>query len=361
MAKGTKKVARARTSAGLAFLGVEVSWSFGDGEARAVQLPRGAVVEVFHRHGFAYIDGHGEALEQPDAADTLRKAKRLIRSDVVVRQLQRPNRDTPLSLGVYRVDAVEGERGDNFVAGCRVRVDPYSGAAVALPPEGAAGDDLCMRRGEEMAKIANEWLHTVHNIDISNALCSIGAHLGWFTRRRNKGGVYYILAERCDAFIAVLDDLEALTEGQPDRHRFFPSVTEQYAAPNAVKAWKRESEHSLEERLRELKQDLARAETGTMREGTMLARLDECDELVARAELYRGLLAKASDDIAARVRKVKESFNAALNADVNESLSQEIEKATEQKEEKRTKRTRVKKSSKATVSDAFDSLKAALK
>lgn len=348
MAQQSKKVSKARTNAGLAFLGVEVSWSFGDGGALDVKLERQSVIDIFWRHGFKGLTDKHCALEPITTADALKKALPIMPTtgDIVIKKMKRHNDDTTECFGVYRVRSKQGESGDRFVAGARVRVDPMTGRAVVLPPEGqTAGLDACMKRGERMADLANAWTEHVFNRDISNALCEVGARLGWFTRRRNKGGVWYMLADKCDDFVAVLDELEALTAANnaDDKTRFFPSVTEQFAAPKAVKTWARESQYSLEDKLRDLKKDLVKAEGGSMRESTIADRIQECESLVSRADLYRSLLKNASDDIAKRVSKVREQFAKSLETEGASKLAESIEKEAK----KPARRTRTKKAAPA--------------
>ena len=243
-------------------IGVELSWSFGDGDAEAVTISRDTMRKLLTTHGFD-PDLVGEFSE--DLA--LRKALHTVKGrskTIVVQELRRPNRDTPRAFGIYKVIAKEGEKGDAVIMGARVRCE--SQRVVCLPPEGDScfADAICKKVGDEMARIANSLLDNVINWGISEILTAIGwTCLGWISRRRNSGGVYF--ASSCsvtERFVALLQDIEGVShvfaEGKrgPSNYHFIPEVMEVYPKPLAMSMWKQSATAQYEAQTAQLIKDL---------------------------------------------------------------------------------------------------------
>lgn len=294
-------------------IGVEVSWSFGCGDADAVKLPRSKVEDLLSECGFG-----ADRLLAKDSGDALKHAAKICRPGKhhIVRELERPRKDTPRAIGVYRVAAVEGESGDDVSCGARVRCEPR---AVCLPPEGGAADENCMRIGERVAQAANELMDTAYNADLSAMLLSIGESLNWVSRRRNKGGVYFLLARRpaekglAEKFVALLKGLERLSRDQ-ECEPFRAEVIEVYPKPLAMGTITEAARSSFEAAIDRMTRELDRMTTdGKMRETTIGKRADECDSLIQRAEQYRYFLEGAVDKLSGRLGKIRDRFRSELS------------------------------------------------
>lgn len=309
-------------------LGVEVSWSFGFGDAEAVTIKRSDFVDVLNAHGFQFKRTWRGLLDvgylsecNPDTA--IRKAKHMVKGRtkrLTITELRRPNTDTPRAFGVYKVHGVEGEVGDDIRMGARVRVQ--ADTVVCLPPEGVDpvdADKDCMRVGEEFARIARSLIENVVNRDISDCLTAIGwSELGWVSRRRNSGGVYF--AARCDTttrFVTMLHAVKALTEAASEHrsHHFIPEVMEVYAKPLATNMWAaatRDQYHNQMEQLMCRLQEMH--DKGVMRDKTIEAHADECDRLIEQAEAHRVFLESHADVIAAELATIRDAFKQKLDA-----------------------------------------------
>lgn len=296
-------------------IGVEVSWSFGCGDADAVRLPRDVVINVL---GECDLGGADLYIPEKDSGDALKHAAKICRPGKhhIVRELERPRKDTPRAIGVYKVAAVEGESGDDVTCGARVRCEPR---AVCLAPEGGAADDGCMRIGQRVADAANDLLDNAYNKDLSEMLLAIGDDLNWISRRRNKGGVYFVLArteyERmmAERFVRLLKGLEALSALE-DCEQFRAEIVEVYPKPLAMGTITEAARSSFEASIDRMTRELDRMTAdGKMRETTIGRRADECDELIRRAEQYRFFLEGAVDKLAGRLGKIRDRFSAELS------------------------------------------------
>jgi len=298
-------------------VGIEVSWSFGAGDADAVKLPRAAVSELMTDLGYRVPD----AIGSKDESDALKHALRITRKGAgfILRELERPNKDTPIAVGVYRVTGVDGERGDAVECGARVRFE--SGRAVCLAPEGAAGDPDCLRIGQRTAEIANELADTAYNKDLSNALLDLGGSLNWISRRANKGGVYFILARKdthesatAERFVKLLHGLRDLSRRTAGSEPFRAEIIEVFPRPLANATIAEAATESFTAEVARLSADLDRMiQGGVMRESTMAARAEECDRVIARAEQYRVWMKEHVDTIGQKLAAIRDRFQAALN------------------------------------------------
>jgi hypothetical protein len=295
-------------------IGVEVSWSFGGGTADAVKVPRGRVNEALCQRGF-------DSLPDKDESDALKHAARISRPGRahIVRELARPNKDTPIAIGVYRVDEVEGEGGDEVGCGARVRFE--NGSAVCLAPEGKLADPGCMDIGQRIAVTANELAHTAYNKDLSDHLLSVGYRLNWISRRQNKGGVYFLLARqntvesaRAERFVALLRDLSNISRATRNSERFNCEAIEVYPKPLANETITGAAKSSFQAEVDRLAKELDRMLTaGNMRESTAGKRADECDEIIQRAEQYREWLKESTDVLAGRLTTIRDRFRSAFD------------------------------------------------
>jgi hypothetical protein len=291
-------------------IGIEVSWSFGDGDAEAVTLPRDLVRNALMHHGFK-----GELIENPSEDTVLRTALQTVKGrskEIVVQELRRPRKDTPRAVGVYQVQAKEGESGDNMVCGARVRIE--AGRIVALPPEGGDVIYACMAVASDLARMANSLLDNCVNRDISNALVDIGWGSAWITRRRNSGGVYFIPAgDRAERFLALLKALEVATSHELRTRQFVPQVMEVYPKPLTMSMWSASARDQYDAQVADLVVELRKMEAdGTMRESTVQKRADECDRLMQQAETHRMFLNEHAEIISSELARVKAKFKQRL-------------------------------------------------
>jgi hypothetical protein len=288
-----------------AAIGIEVSWSFGDGDAEAVRLPRADVRAVLAKHGFDV-----SLIDDMSSDTALRKALLMVKGrskTIVIQELRRPNKDTPLSVGVYQVQARDGESGDNVVCGARVRVQ---GARVeCLPPEGGTFIVECQNVAHELARIANSLISHAVNRDISDAITHIGWSCFWITRRRNSGGVYFMHSgPAAERFIGMLQDIQALTSHSARRYQFFPQIMEVYAKPLTMAMWRDSARDQYEAQVQDLLEQLKKVNSTSIRETTLEKRAEECDRIIAQAESHRLFLAEHVEVLAAELRKVQAGF-----------------------------------------------------
>lgn len=312
-----------------AAIGIEVSWSFGDGDAEAVTLPRAGVRAAILRNGF-----DPELIPDLSPNKALRRAEGLVKGrskTLVIQELRRPNKDTPMSVGIYQVQPCEGEGGDDVVCGARTRVQP-DGTIEALAPEGQDTPiSACFVIAADLARIANELLTSVVNRDISDAIASIGWAHGWITRRRNSGGVYFFPAgPTAERFVSLLHDLQAMTAHAKREFQFIPQLMECYPKPLTMAMWSDSARDQYDAQVADLVAQLKKVQTeDTMRESTLEKRAEECDRLIAQAESHRIFLQGHVEIVATELRRVQEGFRLKLEqnrASANEAFDA-LEKA----------------------------------
>lgn len=284
----SKKFELARSS-GDAFLGVEVSWNMGD-QATDIAIPREEFEALFRG-----VTSKKEFFGPIMAEDSLTVAAKLgwsyqLKVDsktISVKQLSKPDKDTPLSFGVYYRVSLEGER-DKWELGARVRVQ--DGQAVVCPPadETEFPHDASRLWGDAMAAYANTCASTAYNSHVSHALLDLGVELGWVSRRVS-GGVYFLPGDAGERFMAVLDGLEELTAGNAVHFEGF-SIP-QYADPRTLLTWQRRTEQTFEQELEQLQGKLdGMIGRDNVRESSFDTKIFECADLVARADRYAAIL-----------------------------------------------------------------------
>lgn len=295
---------------GAAILGAAVSWDFGDGDACAVMVPRTAVRRALAENGF-----DDKLIEDLDAGECIRRAKRLVpRSGHVVKEMPRHKKDSPIVVGIYKHEARDGEVGDEFPPGARVRVNSITGRAECFPPEGGSFIESCRERGEAMANIANEMLTNVINKDVSQALLRTVFSAGAFKERFNKGGTYYIPAgEQAQRFVQLLDDIAKLTAGNIFAERFHPHVTIQFAEPCTEASWRNSAAYSLEKELNGLMKDLTKIKKDGMRTSSIEGRAEQLESLLGRAKMYRGILGKVHQQLVDGIEHAQKEYDSVLN------------------------------------------------
>jgi hypothetical protein len=158
------------------------------------------------------------------------------------------------------------------------------------------------------------------NVDLSMALSTIGADLGWVSRRRNSGGVYLMLSGEdtdTERFVRVLKGLEALTAELPRWEQFIPQIQEVYPKPLTMDSWAGSTEDAFQGEIDRLVKELGRMQAdGNMRDKTIEARADECDAIMAKAERYRSFLSGKVETIAASLSDLRDKFRHGLDEEV---------------------------------------------
>lgn len=307
--KQAQKFAAAR-GAGDAFLGVEVSWDLGD-SATALQIPREQFEALFKAAGAS----PGLFDKPPTPESSLPLAARIGWSHTIgvdsgtisVKQLSRPDKDTPLAFGVYYRVSVEGER-DRWELGARVRVE--AGLVVVQPPQDADSfpSEAAQKWADAIADYANRCPSTVFNHEISVTLIAFGAQLGWVTRR-SCGGVYFLPGEYGERFMQVLDGLEMLTSGTDTRVQFQGNATPQYADPRTLQTWQRRTVQTFDDEIVQLTAKLKdMTSRDNVRESSFDLRVAECAALLQRAEQYAAVLQEHLDPFKSALATLQQSF-----------------------------------------------------
>jgi hypothetical protein len=226
---------------------------------------------------------------------------------VVVQPFARPKGDTAAAFGVYVIEGRDDESGDPHTLGARVRVDRATGQIVALPPEGAApGIKTAMDLAEVIAARAEHLRSHCETSDISAAMVGAIKALSGVPLRR-WGGFYLLPPSSCRRWLALKPGLEAVG---------VEAITvELHDAPGAMATASAAAKGALEADLAELLADLDKAARDGMRQDAVSRRITTCDELVAKAELYRGVLAGITDQITARTLQLQAEFRKQLKDD----------------------------------------------
>ena len=306
-------------------MGADFCWSFGNGHASACMLPREDVRAVFVENGF-----DPALIEDMDASEAIRRAERVVPKSkhIKIIQMDRPDKDTPRAFGIYQVTPVEGESGDAVVCGARVRVHTAS-SAVCLPPASSDEIEACMDAGRAMVSIVSDLCDHVYNRDLSQALIAVGHSMGWLSRRRNKGGCYYLNRENAERFAKLLKALERMTNTNPRAGQFIPHITEQYDRPLTVESWSGAAKDHYEAKVKGLVGDLDKLFVGgKMRDGTITKNRDACDALLKEAATYKRFMRGQLGPLEARLTAIRGAFSKALleGNEAIESDLREIEK-----------------------------------
>jgi hypothetical protein len=291
------------------YLGDLVAWDLDDnvnGKA-GFSVPRADVKAAFNAAGF------GGMITDVDPGDALAECGvpgTGIKVGVGIRlfAFDRPNKDTPVAIGVYRKTAVNGESGDDFVCVARARIDSTTGTAVALPPEGSATTDAeAMEIAQRVADKANEIVANTTNRELSHALCAVGRQLGW-AKYKAVGGVWFVPAGAAERFRIIFDALEPMGG-------FYSRLTPMFSdgAGLNIRHAKAASKAALEEDIAAMRDDLDKLKTKGLRASTVEDRVRGCAELLNKCASYRGILAEATQDIEAAIIAVRDEFAKSMN------------------------------------------------
>lgn len=292
-----ERVQRRLAAAGGRHIGDLVSWN-----ATNIDVPRNTARELFAAEGL------GQLIVDLDPATALSRAVAEVRRPpgVLVRPFARPKGDTPAAFGVYVQQSHDGEAGDDYVCGARCRVDLVGHQVVSLPPDGAAAIDDAIAHAEQVATHANHVLTHCETKDISAAMVAAVKLLSGVPLR-DRGGFYLLPPTSCGTWLRLRPALERLGVE--------PIRIEMHDAPDNISVAKAAAQASLEAEVSVLLVDLEKAATEGMRQHAVARRVEVCAELIAKADLYRGVLAGVTDQITARVRELQTRFQRQLDGD----------------------------------------------
>lgn len=293
------------------YLGDLVSWSFGRFIAS-----RTAVRQAFERNGFAACLDYD--LSAPERAlSTATRSGVRYGEDHVARKLERPNKDTPAAFGVYVKQPRDGEAGDDWVCGARVRIDAHSGLAVSMAPEGKPALAGCMAVAGQIADRCNELIANVENDELSKAVVAAGRSVNWANFRK-AGGAYWVPSFGAPRLRALFDEIERLGQFAPTLQPLFADDGGRTARNVGTAA-----EDAIKGELDELVAALAEADSGELGTRGVKSRIAHCQEVLIRCEAYREALASKADvmgksiaDIMAKFERLVQPADALVNADL---------------------------------------------
>jgi hypothetical protein len=268
-------------AAGGRHIGDIIGWN-----TERINVSRERARELLKPEGFEHL------ILDVDPATSLSRAAGEVKrpSGILVQPFANPNGDTPASFGIYVRKSGGGEGGDEYPCGARCRVDPRTSRIVPLSPDGSPGLGEAMAHAENIAAHANHLIAHCETRDISGALVAMVKVLSGVPLR-NRGGMYLLPPSSCDKWQRLKPALEEL--------RIEPITIVMHDAPDNMAAAKSAAQGALEADIGELLKDLEKATTDGMRQDALTRRVQACNELVAKAELYRGVLAGVSDKITA--------------------------------------------------------------
>jgi hypothetical protein len=230
---------------------------------------------------------------------------------------QNANADTPVAFGVYKKLASHGESGDAFLCGARVRVDPVTGDAVALPPEGGShGDSQCLDVATRIAREANELVTYAETVDVTTAAKNVVMVNLHGLAMKARGGLYFVrpaAGEDWQKLAAKLAPFGFVDLGFP----MTEGVAAQRAAHHAVKT-------GLEAKLAELRDKVAKFDEKT-RASNMQSRVADAEALVSEIHLYAEILGDWAEKLVAGVGVVKAAALRAADGDFSFSFDGEEE------------------------------------
>ncbi len=291
------RVQRRLAAAGGRHIGDLVAWN-----ASGVDVRREDARVIFAAEGLA------ELIVDVDAATALSRAVAEVRRPpgVLVRAFAHPKGDTPVAFGVYLQRGRAGEVGDEYVCGARCRVDRDRQTVAVLAPEGAGPLDEAMAHAEAVARHAEHLVTHCETKDISSAMVAAIKRLSGVPLR-DRGGFYLLPPSSCPTWDRLRRSLE--------RIGVEPIRVEMHDAPDNMNTARAAARGALEADVAELFADLEKARTEGMRQHALVRRVELCKELAAKAELYRGVLAGISDQIATRLGDLQLAFQTQLDGD----------------------------------------------
>jgi hypothetical protein len=161
-----------------------------------------------------------------------------------------------------------------------------------------------------VADRANHIVTHAQTVDVSALLIKIVTELSGIPLR-NRGGFYLLPPSSCDRWQRVAKLFEP--------HGIEPVIIEMHDAPSNIAAAQGAVKGSLEAEIATLTADLAKAEE--MRSGSLAHRVQVCESLTAKAELYRSVLRDAATGIDEKLAKLRAGFLAAMESPEDDSFT----------------------------------------
>lgn len=316
MTEAQTKIGRAQgaiAAAGGVHIGDLCSWNIS-----GVDASRERVEEIFRGAGL----GDLVAAIRIDSAITRAAAEGKRPNGLFTRPFERPNSDTPASVGIYRVHSRDGEGGDNHVCVARVRAEvsatiggQQDARAVALTPEGHVGpeDEEAMGYARDIAARANHLLTHVASKDVSAAMIKALGAIG-ACPLRERGGFYLIPPANCHKWRTLSGALESVGVER--------ILIEMHDAPSNVAAARRAAAASLEADLAELQKELRASveyarTSDRKRDVALKRRIAQGRELASKADLFEHLLQEKASEIRQLARQHAQCFEQVLDDDLD--------------------------------------------
>lgn len=284
-------------------VGFLVAWQFArpgynEGE---FDVERKVVEQLFTEHGFAgALDASCadpvQALKQ--AAASGKKGSR-----IMVEPIELKGKDAPLVMGVYfQLARPEDQGGDEWVLAGRVRIEGGACVVRADAPVQLSAEQqrACLKVAEDVATRANHLLTRTRNNELSQSILAAGRSCFWAPFRK-AGGVYWVpggdAALRLSALLLALEKVGL----------FWPTVQPLFADVGGLTLRNvgAAAESTMLSEIKQLTDELAKAEAGKpMRESTVQARRQRCQQLVVQASVYRSVLAERAGVFAEALKDV---------------------------------------------------------
>ncbi len=271
-------------SRGIKYLGDRVEFS-----VRGTTVERTKAKNAFASAGFAGI------IPEPAIEALLTRAAREGKrpKGLIEKPFARPNKDTPIAIGVYRNVAVDGESGDKWQCVYRVRVGFNPGPiAVGMVPENWHGaiDREAQERGDEIASICNRLMESLEASDLGTALRTAATKLG-AAQSLGGGNNFFVpstIAETWHDFaIRVRDELGIFYSRETRTDLFASEVALCQATAQA----------SLEKDIlalaEQVKTACEKSSGARSREASLERRVEEHEVLRQKARLYKDLVSSA--------------------------------------------------------------------
>ncbi|MFO0590487.1 MAG: hypothetical protein U0441_23295 [Polyangiaceae bacterium] len=298
MMAAEERITRAQSrlkAAGGRHIGDLISWN-----TELIDVSRETARTVFATEGL----GHLVSSIEPATALSRAASEVGKKPGLLIRPFGKPKGDTLAAFAVYLQKPRDGESGDEHVCGARVRIDSATNEAVALPPEGGDAIDEALSLAAAVATHANHLLSHCETKDLSAALVATAKALKGVPLR-DRGGFYLLPPASSDAWSRLKPRLEAIGVR--------PIRIEMHDAPDNVAVAKSAAQSALESDLADLVTDLERAECDGMRKDALERRIETCKELLAKADLFRGVLEGKADEISRRAEELRRRFQRELS------------------------------------------------
>lgn len=298
MMAAEEKITRAQSrlkAAGGRHIGDLICWN-----ADSIDVARDAARAIFATEGLGHLVGTIE----PATALSRAAAEIGKKPGLLVRPFGKPKGDTLAAFAVYLQKPRDGESGDEHVCGARVRIEAATSQAVALPPEGGDAIEEALTLATAIATHANHLFSHCETKDLSAALVATAKALKGVPLR-DRGGFYLLPPASSDVWSRLKPRLEEIGVR--------PIRIEMHDAPDNVAVAKGAAQSALEADLAELVTDLERAEGDGMRKDALERRIETCKELLAKADLFRGVLEGKADEIGKRAEELRRRFQRELS------------------------------------------------